>query len=57
MMNEKVECPFGEHYINKEGYIDYGDELVCLDWDARCTKCKDEHVGNENIYEFHLKGR
>lgn len=35
------DCPFMEGWKNEEGWlVGEGGELICLDWDTPCTKCR-----------------
>jgi len=35
------ECKFAEDWENQEGWLVMSNgELVCLDWDEYCTKCR-----------------
>jgi len=35
------ECKFAEEWKNQEGWLVMSNgELVCLDWDEYCTKCR-----------------
>lgn len=44
------DCPFANNYENKEGWFKFTaikdhhgyNKLVCIDWDAFCTRCLEE---------------
>ena len=51
----KVKCPYARGWLNTEGWLvmENGD-LVCLDWDAYCTKCRTD---DSKDYKFAIAHR
>jgi len=45
-------CPYADNYKNKEGWlVTSSGELVCLDWDDFCVKCR---VGDSKDFVFNV---
>ena len=45
-------CKFAPDYKNVEGWlVSTNGELVCLDWDVYCTKCR---IDDKTDYVFEL---
>jgi len=44
-------CPFAKGWKNEEGWLVTEDgKLVCLDWDAFCTKCRTDD-SRDHVFE------